>query len=166
MIITSSRLDVCNSMKTTKNIDVKVLSKNDSLELFQQEVGDVDSIALHKMSEKIVNESRGLPLAIVTHARALRKKDKSVWIDAISQLRKSMYGVCLVSRRSQSHHGCTGRVRDGGGFFGEVETLSKARGNLHMMVATLVSSGLLVKGDDEGYVMMHDIVRDVAIPSV
>ncbi|KAF6175469.1 hypothetical protein GIB67_021959 [Kingdonia uniflora] len=62
MIITSSRLDVCNSMKTTKNIDVKVLSKNDSLELFRQEVGDVDSNSLHEMSEKIVNKCRGFSL--------------------------------------------------------------------------------------------------------
>ncbi|KAF6175470.1 hypothetical protein GIB67_021960 [Kingdonia uniflora] len=54
----------------------------------------------------------------------------------------------------------------GEGSLGEVETLSEARGNLHMMVDTLVSSGPLVKGDDEGYVMMHDIVRDAAIPSV
>ncbi|KAF6152677.1 hypothetical protein GIB67_034755 [Kingdonia uniflora] len=67
----------------------------------------------------------------------------------------------------------------GEGLLGEVETLSEARGNLHIIVDTLVSSGLLLKGDDEGgtlvssrlllkgdnegYVIMHDIVRDAAI---
>ncbi|KAF6168865.1 hypothetical protein GIB67_038362 [Kingdonia uniflora] len=190
MIITSSILDVCNSMKTIKNIDVKVLSKNDSLELFRQEVGDVDSNTLHEMSEKIVNKWRGLPLAIIRLARALRKKDKSVWIDVNPQLRKSMYGgishviasiklsydILETSRcfllyvLFPEDHKVTMDVLEGyamgEGSLEEVETLSEARGNLHIMVDTLVSSGLLVKGDDEGYVMMHDIVRDAAIPSV
>ncbi|KAF6147105.1 hypothetical protein GIB67_036824 [Kingdonia uniflora] len=193
MIITSSRLDVCNFMKTTKNIDVKVLSKNDSFELFREEVGDVDSNALHEMSNNIVNECRGFPLAIVTLARALRKKDKSVWIDVIPQLRKSMYGgmshviasiklsydFLETSRTKLCFLLCALFPKDhkvtmdalvgyemGEGSLGEVEALSEARGNLDMKVDTLVSSGLLVKGDDKGYVMMHDIVRDAAIPSV
>ncbi|KAF6152676.1 hypothetical protein GIB67_034754 [Kingdonia uniflora] len=71
VIITSRRLDVCDSMKITENIDVKVLSKNDSLELFRQEVGDIDFDAQHEMSEEIINECDGLPLAIVTLARTL-----------------------------------------------------------------------------------------------
>ncbi|KAF6150020.1 hypothetical protein GIB67_002802 [Kingdonia uniflora] len=61
VIITSRSLDVCNSMGTTKNIDVKVLSKKDSLELFRQEVGDGDFDAQLEMSEEIVNECDGLP---------------------------------------------------------------------------------------------------------
>ncbi|KAF6164843.1 hypothetical protein GIB67_017046 [Kingdonia uniflora] len=98
VLITSKRLDVCNSMKTTKNIDIKVLSKNNSLELFRQEVGDADYDPLREMSEKIVNEYGGLPLAIVTLARTLIKEDKDVWTDVIPQLRKSMYeGMDIVN---------------------------------------------------------------------
>ncbi|KAF6172601.1 hypothetical protein GIB67_036551 [Kingdonia uniflora] len=48
-------------------------------------------------------------------------------------------------------------------FLGDVETLREARGNLHLMVGTLVSSGLFLKGEDARYVIMHDIIRDVAI---
>ncbi|KAF6169713.1 hypothetical protein GIB67_004105, partial [Kingdonia uniflora] len=190
VIITSRRLDVCNSMMTTKNIDVKVLSKNDSLELFRQEVGDVDSDALREMSEKIVNECGGLPLAIVTLARALRKEDKGVWTDVIPQLRKSMYeGMDIVNASIKMSYNflktresklcfllCALFPEDdvvtmdalvgyaiGEDLLGDVETLSEARGNLRIMLNSLVSSGLLLKGDYEGYVMMHDIVRDAAI---
>ncbi|KAF6164845.1 hypothetical protein GIB67_017048 [Kingdonia uniflora] len=46
---------------------------------------------------------------------------------------------------------------------GDGESLREARGNLHIMLNSLVSSGLLLKGHDERYVMMHDNVRDAAI---
>ncbi|KAF6169751.1 hypothetical protein GIB67_004143 [Kingdonia uniflora] len=190
VIITSRRLDVCNSMKTTKNIDVKVLSKNDSLQLFRQEVGDVDSDALPEMSEKVVNECGGLPLAIVTLARALRKEDKGIWTNVIPQLRKSMYeGMDIVNASIKMSYNflktretklcfllCALFPEDhkvtldalvgyamGEDLLGDGETLSETRGNLRIMLNSLVSSGLLLKGDDEGYVMMHDIVRDAAI---
>ncbi|KAF6159106.1 hypothetical protein GIB67_032723 [Kingdonia uniflora] len=190
ILITSRRLDVCNSMKTTKNIGVKVLSKNDSLELFRQEVGQVDSDALREMSEEIVNECGGLPLAIVTLARALRKEDKGVWTDVIPQLRKSMYeGMDIVNASIKMSYDFL-KTREtklcflllglypedyrvtmdilvgyamGEDLLGDGETLREARGNLRIKLNSLVSSGLLLKGDDEGYVMMHDIVRDAAI---
>ncbi|KAF6164852.1 hypothetical protein GIB67_017055 [Kingdonia uniflora] len=160
MLITSRRLDVCNSMKTTKNIDIKVLSKNDSLELFRQEVSDVDSDALHEMSEKIVNECGGLPLAIVTLVRTLRKEDKDVWTDVIPQLRKSMYeGMDITTVTMDILVGYT----MGEDLLGDGESFREARENLRIILNSLVSSGLLLKGDDERYVMMHDIVRDAAI---
>ncbi|KAF6145509.1 hypothetical protein GIB67_026190 [Kingdonia uniflora] len=190
VIITSRNEGVCNSMKTTKNIDVKVLSKDDSLQLFRQEVGDVDSDALREMSEKIVNECGGLPLAIVTLARTLRNKDNGFWTDVIPQLKKSMFeGMDLVNAsiklsydylRTSKTNSCfllcalfpedhkvtmdalVGYAM-GEDLLGDVETLSEARGNLRIMLNSLVSSGLLLKGVNEGYVMMHDIVRDTAI---
>ncbi|KAF6169733.1 hypothetical protein GIB67_004125 [Kingdonia uniflora] len=189
VIITSRRLDICNSMKTTKNIDVKVLSKNDSFQLFRQEVGDVDSDALREMSEKVVNECGGLPLAIVTLARALRKEDKGIWTDVIPQLRKSMHeGMDIVNASIKmmlflktretklcfllcalfpEDHKVTMDAlvgyAMGEDLLGDGETLSETRGNLRIMLNSLVSSGLVLKGDDERYVMMHDIVRDAAI---
>ncbi|KAF6168719.1 hypothetical protein GIB67_013101 [Kingdonia uniflora] len=190
VLITSRKLDVCDSMNTTENIKVNVLSKNDSLELFRQEVGDIDFNSQHVTLEEVVNECDGLPLAIVTLARTLRNKDKGFWTAVIQQLRKSMYeGMDPVNSSIRVSYDflkssktklcfllCALFPEDhkltmdtlvgyamGEGLLGEVETLSEARGNLHIMVDTLVSSGLLLKGDDEGYVIMHDIVRDAAI---
>ncbi|KAF6169697.1 hypothetical protein GIB67_004089 [Kingdonia uniflora] len=175
VIITSRSLDVCNSMGTTKNIDVKVLSKKDSLELFRQEVGDVDFDAQREMSEEIIHECHGLPLAIVTLARALRKKGKHVWAGVIPQLRKSMYGgmsrviasiklsydfletsetkLCflLCSLFPEDHRVTMDALVGyamGENLLGDVETFREAKGNLYVMVDRLVCSGLLLKGGD------------------
>ncbi|KAF6165202.1 hypothetical protein GIB67_007187 [Kingdonia uniflora] len=189
VIIISRSLDVCNSMGTTKNIEVKVLSKKDSLELFRQEVGDIDFDAQREMSEEIVNECGGLPLAIVTLARALRKKDKSVWTDVIPQLRMSMYeGMDIVNASIKMSYNFL-KTREtklcfllcalfpermtlnilvgyamGEDLLGDGETLKEARGNLRIMLNSLVSSGLLLRWyDGRLFFMMHDIVRDAAI---
>ncbi|KAF6169653.1 hypothetical protein GIB67_004045 [Kingdonia uniflora] len=199
VIITSRSLYVCNSMGTTENIKVEVLSKKDSLELFRKEVGDIDFDAQREMSEKIVNECDGLPLAIVTLARALRKKDKHVWAGVVPQLKKSMYGgmssviasvklsydfletsetkLCflLCALFPEDHEVTMDALIGyamGENLLGDVETFREARGNLYLIVDTLICSGLLLNGRDLGfglknkdfqYVMMHDIIRDVAI---
>ncbi|KAF6176121.1 hypothetical protein GIB67_000215 [Kingdonia uniflora] len=177
-------------MVTTRNIEVKVLLKNDSLKLFRQEVCDVDFDARRKCSKKIIDKCDGLPLAIVTLARTLRKKEEGVWIVVIQQLKKSMFeGLNPVNASIKMSYDffessktklcfllCALYPEDhkvtmdtlvgyamGEDFLGDVEILREARGNLHLMVGTLVSSGLLLKGEDARYVMMHDIVRDVAI---
>ncbi|KAF6160014.1 hypothetical protein GIB67_033098 [Kingdonia uniflora] len=157
VLIASRRLDVCTSMATTRNIEVKVLSKNDLLELFCQEVCDVDFYARRKCFKKIVDKCDGLPISIITLARTLRNKEEGVWIDVIQQLKKSMYEDHKVTMDTLVEYAM------GKDLLGDVETLREARGNLHLMVGTLVSSGLLLKGEDARYVMMHDIVRDVTI---
>ncbi|KAF6168564.1 hypothetical protein GIB67_005176 [Kingdonia uniflora] len=137
VLITSRSLDVCCSMESTKNIEILVLSEQDSLKLFQQIVSDVDSSALQKMSEEIVSEYGGLPLAIVTLAKALRERDQGVWVEVARQLRKSNLS----------------------------DTLEEARGRLHVVVEKLIGSCFLSKGsgNKDDCVVMHGIVRDVAI---
>ncbi|KAF6133930.1 hypothetical protein GIB67_040694 [Kingdonia uniflora] len=157
VLITSRKLDVCTSMVTTRNIEVKVLSKNDSLELFCQEICYVDFDTRRKCSKKIVDKCDGLPLAIVALARTLRKKEEGVWITVIQQLKKSMYEDHKVTMNTLVEYAM------GEDLLRDVETLREARGNMHLMVGTLVSSDLLLKGEDARYVMMHDIVRDAVI---
>ncbi|KAF6145236.1 hypothetical protein GIB67_041431 [Kingdonia uniflora] len=164
----------------------KVLITSRSLE----EVGDVDFDAKRESSEEIVNECGGLPLAIVTLGRTLRTKSEGVWADIIQQLQISVYeGLDCVnvslrlsydflksSKTKQCFLLCSLFPEDqeitmdalvgyamGEDLLGDAETLREARRNLHIMVDTLVYSGLLLKGDNDGYIMMHDIVRDVAI---
>ncbi|KAF6173130.1 hypothetical protein GIB67_020213 [Kingdonia uniflora] len=91
VLITSRNLDVCRSMKTTKNIEVQRLSERDSLELFLRNVGGVDCKALRKISADIASECEGLPFAILAFARALQHSDEAVWPDIIKQIRKSLF---------------------------------------------------------------------------
>ncbi|KAJ4710216.1 Disease resistance protein [Melia azedarach] len=56
-------------------------------------------------------------------------------------------------------------VRHGMGlrWFKDADTVEEARVRTHATVSSLTSSFLLIVGDEEGFVKMHDIVRDVAI---
>ncbi|XP_077221410.1 putative disease resistance protein At4g27220 [Tasmannia lanceolata] len=55
------------------------------------------------------------------------------------------------------------RYMTGEGFFRDVDTLEEASGRVHTFLDKLKASCLLLDGDKEGYVKMHDLVRDVAI---
>ncbi|XP_039139942.1 probable disease resistance protein At1g12290 [Dioscorea cayenensis subsp. rotundata] len=51
----------------------------------------------------------------------------------------------------------------GGGLLDDVETLNEAQSRVDLLLDHLKACGLLLQGATEGYVKMHDIVRDVAI---
>ncbi|TXG55648.1 hypothetical protein EZV62_020904 [Acer yangbiense] len=48
-------------------------------------------------------------------------------------------------------------------FFQEIDTVDEARCRIHALVSILIASFLLIPGNDEQHVKMHDIVRDFAI---
>ncbi|XP_039133120.1 probable disease resistance protein At4g27220 [Dioscorea cayenensis subsp. rotundata] len=51
----------------------------------------------------------------------------------------------------------------GGGLLADVETLNEVQKIVDLLLDQLKACGLLLQGKDEGYVRMHDVVRDVAI---
>ncbi|KVI07453.1 AAA+ ATPase domain-containing protein [Cynara cardunculus var. scolymus] len=90
IILTSRSLDVCNAMNTQRNFYMDILSQVESWNLFRNMVGDtVDSMDLNPIATKVAKRCSGLPLAIVTVARALRHRSKHAWRDALRQLRSS-----------------------------------------------------------------------------
>lgn len=90
IILTSRSLDVCNAMNTQRNFYMDILSQLESWNLFRKMVGDtVDSADLNPIATKVAKRCAGLPLAIVTVARALRHRSKHAWHDALRQLRSS-----------------------------------------------------------------------------
>ncbi|KAJ9562208.1 hypothetical protein OSB04_007368 [Centaurea solstitialis] len=90
IILTSRSLDVCNAMNTQRNFYMDILSQVESWNLFRKMVGDtVDSTDLNPIATKVAKRCSGLPLAIVTVARALRHRSKHAWRDALRQLRSS-----------------------------------------------------------------------------
>ncbi|XP_071728632.1 probable disease resistance protein At4g27220 [Rutidosis leptorrhynchoides] len=90
IILTSRSLDVCNAMNTQRNFYMDVLSQVESWNLFRKMAGDVvDSGDLNPIATKVAKRCSGLPLAIVTVARALRHRSKHAWRDALRQLKSS-----------------------------------------------------------------------------
>ncbi|THF97274.1 hypothetical protein TEA_020889 [Camellia sinensis var. sinensis] len=97
IIITTQREQVCDSMgketPRTKIVHLGVLSEKDSWDLFKKNAGDVvDSNAVNAIANEVCKECGGLPIALVTVGRAMkRNKDKpDLWNEAARELRKSI----------------------------------------------------------------------------
>jgi hypothetical protein len=85
-------------MHCSKKILLKFLSEEESLALIKKNASIFyDSPALNDVVKKVVEECKGLPIAIVTVGKALTGKSLDDWKEALQQLRKSrlvdIYGV-------------------------------------------------------------------------
>ncbi|XP_059310291.1 disease resistance protein At4g27190-like [Lycium ferocissimum] len=93
LIITSSSMMVCCGMETVSEVEVSVLSEEEAWDLFKQKVGDevLASPRLQVVAKDVSKECGGLPLAIVTVGRALRREnDLRQWQNSLSQLKSAM----------------------------------------------------------------------------
>ncbi|KAM7480866.1 hypothetical protein LguiB_005449 [Lonicera macranthoides] len=89
--LTSRSEIVCTQMGTQKNFPIQVLSETEAWGLFKEMAGycaDADD-DVRRIAGEIAKECGGLPLALITIAKALKNRKKHVWIDALQQLRKS-----------------------------------------------------------------------------
>ncbi|KAK1318534.1 Disease resistance protein [Acorus calamus] len=98
IILTTRFMDVCREMETDKEMKVTVLSEEDAWVLFSQSAGDVVELEEIKLHAKAVSrECCGLPLAIITVGKAMRKKNQpELWKSALYELRRSapyIYGI-------------------------------------------------------------------------
>ncbi|XP_077214014.1 putative disease resistance protein At4g27220 [Tasmannia lanceolata] len=89
IIMTTRRLDVCFMMNCQKNIEVQVLSEQDSWNLFKEKAEVVETDELRSLAREVAKECKGLPLAIITVARALKGKGSSIWANALRELKRS-----------------------------------------------------------------------------
>ncbi|XP_050110354.1 disease resistance protein At4g27190-like [Malus sylvestris] len=90
VLLTSRDWEVCNRMGSQKIIAVPTLTTEESQELFREMVGEsFNDPDLRSIAKEVVHECGGLPIAIVTVGKALEKKNKREWDDALNQLRTS-----------------------------------------------------------------------------
>ncbi|XP_015064974.1 probable disease resistance protein At4g27220 isoform X2 [Solanum pennellii] len=88
--LTTRLRDVCETMEARKIIEVGILPEKEAWVLFRQKAGNsVADLSLHDTAKDVVKECKGLPLAIITVAGALKRKSKPSWEDALKQLQKS-----------------------------------------------------------------------------
>ncbi|KAL7242737.1 hypothetical protein ACSBR1_015177 [Camellia fascicularis] len=96
IIITTRREQVCrtigNEWEKTKIVRLDVLSEQDSWDLFRKNVGDVvASSALNDVAKEVCKECGGLPITIVTVAKAMKgKSNLEEWKNAAQELKKSL----------------------------------------------------------------------------
>ncbi|XP_028121281.1 disease resistance protein At4g27190-like [Camellia sinensis] len=96
IIITTRREQVCRTMgnewEKTKIVWLDVLCEQDSWDLFRKNVGDVvASSALNDVAREVCKECGGLPIAVVTVAKAMKgKSNLEEWKNAAQELKKSV----------------------------------------------------------------------------
>ena len=194
MVLTSRRLSVLfNEMDTEKNFAVEQLSEEEAWSLFKKEAGEsIEKPDLQPTAEEVLKKCGGLPIAIVTVAKALKGKDSITWRDALRQLTRSIETtvegieakIFLTLELSYNHlygdevkslfllcglldYGDTpidNLLKYGVGLdlFQNINALEEASDRLHTLINNLKASSLLLKSNDDAYVRMHDVVRQVA----
>ncbi|MBA0641258.1 hypothetical protein Goklo_025824 [Gossypium klotzschianum] len=83
IILTTRNYNVCQHMECEETVQLKVLEDGEAWTLFEMNAGlkKADSRVIGE-AKKIAKECKGLPLAIVTLAKALKGKALDRWKDA------------------------------------------------------------------------------------
>ncbi|GKV51382.1 hypothetical protein SLEP1_g58045 [Rubroshorea leprosula] len=180
-------------MDTNKNFEVRPLQDEEAWELLKKIVGDeIETSGLRLTAMEIAKECAGLPLAIQSLGKALRGKGSYEWRDALLQLKKPSPGnfegisanVYSAIELNYQHlereelkqtfllcslFGQNAYIEDlltygiGLGLFQNVSTIGEARDRLLTLVSNLKSCSLLLDGNSDTHIKLHDIVLDVAI---
>uniref|UniRef100_F6H5Y2 AAA+ ATPase domain-containing protein n=1 Tax=Vitis vinifera TaxID=29760 RepID=F6H5Y2_VITVI len=158
---------------------IQHLQEEEAWHLFKKTAGDSveNNLELQPTAKEVVKECEGLPVAIVTIAKALKDESVAVWKNALEELRSSaptnirgvddkVYG-CL--KWSYNHLGdevkslfllCGSlsygdismdhlfRYAMGLDLFDHIKSLEQARNKLVTLVRTLKASSLLLDGED------------------
>ncbi|KAI4313378.1 hypothetical protein L6164_026365 [Bauhinia variegata] len=195
ILLTSRNVEILsNQMDTQKNFLVGMLPEEEAWNIFKAmaEINDLnDNSDLLAIAEKVAKACAGLPIAIVTVSRALRKKSVSVWRDALHQLRKptrrniaNLQQVVDSTIKLSYDHLENQELKDifllcasmayyidttdllkycvGLGLFKDIFAIGEARDRLDTLIHTLKASCLLFDHPN-GSLIMHDVVRDVAL---
>ncbi|XP_022842188.1 disease resistance protein At4g27190-like [Olea europaea var. sylvestris] len=91
ILLTSRDKDVFTKVRGTRIFNVDLLNEKESWELFKEkaEISDDATDIIKDTAIKIAKKCDGLPLALVIVGRALCKKEKHVWENALLELRTS-----------------------------------------------------------------------------
>ncbi|XP_044473035.1 disease resistance protein UNI-like [Mangifera indica] len=192
IVLTSRSKYVCDEMDCDKTYTVGTLSKQESWELFKEIVGmDVENSIISPTAREVAAECDGLPIAIVTIARALKNKNEDVWIDAARQLKMStptgilgMQGSVIPSLELSINYL---KIEDAKSlfFFCSVfpedfeipievlvtygvalrwfKNVETMKDVRHRVhaIVSMLTSSFLLIYEKKGYVKLHDVIRDV-----
>ncbi|KAJ6996087.1 disease resistance protein [Populus alba x Populus x berolinensis] len=192
-ILMSSRNEyvLSREMGANKNFPIQFLPPNEAWNFFEKMVGvAVKNPSLQLVAAEVAERCAGLPILLATVARALKNKDLYAWKDALKQLTrfdkdeidkrvysclelsyqnlrgdeiKSLFLLCGQLRSNNILISNLLRYGIGLDLFKGRSALEETRNRLHTLVDELKASCLLLEGDNDGSVKMHDVVHSFAI---
>ncbi|GLT40344.1 hypothetical protein SLA2020_144860 [Shorea laevis] len=193
ILLTSRFHHVLSSIIDEKDpiFEVRKLEDDEPWHLFKKSVGsNIESSDFQPKAKEIVEKCLGLPVAIVSVGKAMRRKTKQFeWDDALSELKKpSPEGISEAVYKpiklnydylegeglKQTFILCSLLGRDssvddllkcvmGLGLFQKVNTIEETRAKVLSLVSRLKQSSLLVDGNSSLHLDMHDQIQEVAL---
>ncbi|KAL9429737.1 hypothetical protein AB3S75_031538 [Citrus x aurantiifolia] len=193
LLLTARDRNVLFRMGSEKNFSIEILNEEEAWRLFKLMADDhVENRELKSTATEVAKACKGLPIALTTIARALRNKRVPEWKSALQELRmpsevnfegvpaeaystielsfknlkgeqlKKIFMLCSLLGNSI----CTSYLFQccmGLGILQKANKLEDARNKLYALVHELRDSCLLLGGDSNQQLSMHDVIRDVAI---
>ncbi|XP_045806249.1 probable disease resistance protein At4g27220 [Trifolium pratense] len=191
LLMTSRNQDVLLQMDIPKDYTFKLglMEENEALSLFQFMAGDVVKDSnLKDVATQVAKKCEGLPLRVVTVARAMRnKRDVQFWKDALRKLQSSdptEMDALTYSALELSYNALEDEIRDifllfalvqgndveyflkvamGLEILKDVNTVEEARNKFYTVIRSLEVTCLLHDVKAGGVIQMHDFVHDFAI---
>ncbi|WJX17252.1 hypothetical protein P8452_07186 [Trifolium repens] len=192
LLMTSRNQDVLLQMDVPKDFTFKLelMTEYETWNLFQFMAGDVvKDNNLKAVVVQVAQKCEGLPLRVVTIARAMRnKRDVQSWKDALRKLQGNDHldiSAMTYSALELSYNSLeSDEMRDSFLLFAlmqgndveyflkvamgleilkHVNTVDEARNRFYSIIRSLEATCLLLEVEVGGVIQMHDFVRDFAI---
>ncbi|CAJ2673767.1 unnamed protein product [Trifolium pratense] len=192
LLMTCRNQDVLVQMDVPKDYTFKLdlMEENEALRLFQFMAGDVvNDSNLKEVAIKVAKKCEGLPLRVVTVARAMRnKRDMQSWKEALRKLQCNdhieMDGLTYSALELSYNSLESNEMRDifllfalmqgndvdyflkvamGLEILKHVNTVDEARNKFYTIIRSLEATCLLLDVKAGGVIQMHDFVHDFAI---
>ncbi|XP_052880889.1 putative disease resistance protein At5g05400 [Gossypium arboreum] len=92
IFLTTRHQQVCTKMNCQKEVQLGILSEDEAWVLFRDQAGlEDDCSILNEVAKEVAGECKGLPLAIVTVAKALKGGSLDEWRDANQRFKDSTH---------------------------------------------------------------------------
>ncbi|TYJ38839.1 hypothetical protein E1A91_A04G021300v1 [Gossypium mustelinum] len=92
ILLTTRHQQVCTKMNCQKEIQLGILSEDEAWVLFRDQAGlEDDCSILNEVAKEVAGECKGLPLAIVAVAKALKGESLDEWRDANQRFKDSTH---------------------------------------------------------------------------
>ncbi|CAL5423009.1 unnamed protein product [Camellia sinensis] len=168
ILLTLRFVYICDDMGVEEKFIVEALDKEEAWNLFKETAGisNDTSTEFYATQKVVADECGGLSVAIKTVARALKGKGEDSWDSALVQLQRSIIkSIRGVEEKQDFDIPIEDLVRYEIGLesFEDIATVGEARQKVHDFVDDLKKCYLLMDSEEEEYVKMHNVIRDVAI---